>query len=198
MGLENVEFFGAVDRQGRRTDGKICSEYPAWYFDTHIDDLVESIHSKERALKAGLVHPTEIMYAEKELVREKQRLKHILESKIDLKGKDKDEAATLYKDLAQKIQDSMYTYTEMHKGLANAHEELRRMKKPIIDVKGKEKVFINMGIKPEGGKVSRDQAARAFKILGKSLGEHTDIERLRRDHKTGTYKPDVHIEEMLR
>jgi len=54
-----------------------------------------------------------------------------------------------------------------------------------------------MGITAQGGKISRNQASRAYKIIGKVLGENTNVEKLRRDRKTGTYSIARTLQEML-
>lgn len=197
--LSDVEFFGAVDRKDRRSDGRICSEYPAFYFRTHIDELRESIDSKVQGLERGEIYPTEIPKIKAELEREKLRLADIEKSKVVLKDGAKDEAAKLYADLGEQIQDSLFTRTEMMKGLANPHEEARRMKDlDIINIRGNTEVFKKMGIQTRKGKTSRTGATRAYKILGSLLGEETNVEYLRKDHKYGTFKSDVPLEEMMR
>ena len=199
MVLESVQFFGAVDRKDRRADGAICSEYPAFYFDVHLNDLKESIASKERMIKAGLVHPTEMPFAQAELAKEKTRLAEINNARVVLKGKDKDEAWALYKELGTQIQDSMPTRTDMMKGLASPHDEVKKSHlEPFINVKGNEKVFAQIGVKTVGGKVTRNQAARMYKILGKALGENTNTERLRKDHSYGTVKSDIPLSELVK
>jgi len=198
MTLESVEFFGSVDRKGMRQDGKITSEYPAFYFDVHLGELEENIASNKRALASGAINPQAIPELKAEIARDEQRLSEIKKSHVKLTGKDKDEAAMLYKELADQIQDSMFTRSDMMKGLANPHDELKRMKEPIISIGKNGAVFEKMGIKPVKGKVSRNQAARVFKILGKVLGENTNTEHLRKDHKYGTFKSDIPLEEMTR
>jgi len=197
MALESVQFFGSVDRKDRKPDGRIVSEYPAFYFTTHIDDLEERLASNKRAIASGLINPQAIPELRAEIEKDSVRLAEINKSHIKLTGKDKDEAANLYKELGDKIQDSMFSRSEMMKGLANPHDELNRRITPTIPVGKHGEVFKNMGITPVKGKVSRTQAARVFKILGKVLGENTNIEHLRRDVKHGTYRPDVPLEEMI-
>ena len=197
MALESVEFFGSVDRKDGKPDGRITSEYPAFYFTTQIDELAENIARNERAIESGAINPQSVPELKAEIKRDKQRLSEINKSHIKLTDTDKDEAAALYKNLADQIQDSMFTRSDMMKGLANPHDELKRMKTPLRPVGKNGKVFKKMGINPVKGKVSRTQAARVFKILGKVLGENTNTEYLRKDHKYGTYKSDVPLEEMI-
>lgn len=197
MALESVEFFGSVDRKDGKPGEKIVSEYPAFYFTTQIDDLVERIASNERALKSGAINPVAIPELKAEIKRDEQRLSEINKSHVKLTGKDKDEAATLYEHLGSQIKDSLFSRSEMKKGLANPHDELKRMTNPIIPVGKFGKVFKQMGIDPVKSKVSRNQASRVYKILGKVLGENTNTEYLRKDYKHGTYHSEVPLEQML-
>lgn len=198
MALSSVQFFGSVDRKDGKSDGKITSEYPAFYFTTQIDELRENIARNERALESGAINPQSVPELKAEIKRDIVRLSEINKNHISLTGKDKDEAADLYKELGGQIQDSMFTRSDMMKGLANPHDELKRMKDPIIPVGKNGKIFENMGIKPVKGKVSRTQASKVFKVLGKVLGEETNVEYLRKDHKYGRYHSDVPLEEMMK
>lgn len=191
MNLNEVQFFGAVDRKEGRVDGAISSEYPVWYYTKHISDLEEEVARDERTLERGEVHPTVLASSKAELKRNMERLEEIQKSVIKLQGKDKDEAHKIYKELETQIQDSLFTRTDMTKGLADAHEELRRQSEPIFNVKGHTGLFKQMGIKIEKGKASRNQISKVYKILGKALGENTNVERLRKDRLTGTYTEDV-------
>uniref|UniRef100_A0A6M3JID8 Uncharacterized protein n=1 Tax=viral metagenome TaxID=1070528 RepID=A0A6M3JID8_9ZZZZ len=197
MALESVEFFGAVDRKDRKAGEKIVSEYPAFYFTTQIDELQERIESSERALKSGAINPAAIPELKASIQRDTQRLNEINKSHVKLTGKDKDEAYKLYEHLGKEIQDSMFSRSEMMKGLANPHEELKRRTTPFIPVGKYGEVFKNIGIIPEKGKVTRNQASRMYKIIGKVIEENTNTEHLRKDYKTGTFRPDIPLEQMI-
>ena len=195
--LDDINFFGAVDRKGKRKDGNVTSEYPAFYFHTQYDELKEETEKQERQLKMGIIPPSEVPYITKEIERNKERLIDIQKSKPQLKGPQKDAVHKMYKELADQISDSMFTRSEMKKGLGDAHEEARRMSQPIISIAGNQKFFSNMGITAKNGKITRNQAARAYKIMGKALGENTNTERLRKDRKTGTHQIERTLHEML-
>ena len=184
MSLDKVQFFGAVDRKGRRKDGEIASSYPCWYFTRQLaGDLLPA------ASRPGM---------RAELEREKERLNEIEKAEVRLSGKEKDEAKGLYDDMAKEIGDSMFTYREMRKGFADPHEEVRRMKKPVIKVDSKyDQVMDNLGIKVKGGKISRDDATRVYQIIGKTLGENTNAERLRKDPQVNAYRSEVPLHELL-
>ena len=115
-----------------------------------------------------------------------------------LNGKEKDELGRLYEDMQQKISDSMYSRTDMKKGLVDVHEEARRMSEPIIPVDVKHRKFmVNHGIIPKKGKITRNEASRAYKMSGRVLDANTNTEALRRDYKTGVTKFEKTLRELL-
>lgn len=196
MALDNVTFFGPMDRKRKDPRGAITSAYPAWYFDTHLDELKEDIDRKARDLARGVIPPSEVPYAKEELEKQKERYDAILSSRPKLSAKEKDELAKVYKELEQQIVDSMPTYTEMMKGHADPHEEARKMTRPYISVGRHGDLFKKMNIPMDGNKVSRNGATRAYKILGKVLGERTNIETLRRDIAYGRVKLEKSLDEL--
>ena len=195
--LDDIQFFGNIDRKGKHKDGAITSEYPAFYFHNHYEELKETTERQERQIELGLVPASELPYVKAEVSRNQKRMVDIKEANPRLSGLQKDAIHKIYKDLADSISDSMYIRSDMKKGLVDAHEEARRMIEPIISIKGKEKFFHNMGIRAQDGKVSRNQASRAYKIIGKVLRENTNVEKLRRDRKTGTFSIARTLQEML-
>jgi hypothetical protein len=57
-----------------------------------------------------------------------------------------------------------------------------RMTEPCIEVKGDAaQIAKACNVRMTKGKVSRDGAAKIWKILGKAIGERTNTENLRRD-----------------
>jgi len=196
--LDEINFFGATDRKGKKAGEAITSTYPAFYFSTQLDELIEETEKQERVLRKGLVPPSEVPYVTADIEKNKKRIQEIEQNYPRLNDKERDEVWGVYKDLAKDISDSMFTRTEMKQGFADAHEEARRMSEPLIPIKGKEKFFHNMGIKATGGKISRNDASRAYKIIGKVLGENTNVEKLRKDQNTGTFKLEKTLAELIK
>lgn len=176
--MSEVKFFGKVDRNEK---GKITSQYPAWSMPTHIDEMKESIASKRRQLDRGLIDAAQVPYMKTEILNEEHRLRDIEESRPKLSAKETDTVAKSYTDLKGKIKETLFSRDEMMKGLADAGEEARRMVNPIIKVDPK--LAESCGVKTYRGKVSRNDASKMLKILGKSLGEPTNIEYLRPDRR---------------
>ena len=173
--MADIEFFGEIDKN---RSGKISSQYPAWYFDSQIEELSESIARKERSIKRGDMPSSEIGYAVSELDKERKKLDKISSSRPKIKGKDKDDMAKVYKEIGGQIAESMFTLSDMKRGTASAHEEARRMVKPIISVDPK--LAEACGVKTTDGKVSRNDASKMYKIMGKLIGDNTNVEALRK------------------
>ena len=194
-GLESVEFFGAADR-GK--SGKLTSMMPGWCFPNAISELELSINQREKALEMGVIPRDKISYEENKLKRDKKRKMEILNAKPTLSAGQKDELSKLYELMKGQIRDSMFSRSDMKKGLADPHEEARRMKTPGISVQGFEAVAKKMGIPvPRSGKISRDEASRIYKMSGRLLGEQTNTEHLRRDYNYGTVQLDKTLDELI-
>ena len=106
----------------------------------------------------------------------------IINSKPKLNGKDIDTLNGIYENLTGQISDSMFTYTEMQKGLVSAQEEAKRMTQPCISIDDNcASILPQFGIKHTKGKITRNQASRVSKIIGRLLDKHTNIEYFRKD-----------------
>jgi len=185
--MEDIEFFGAVDRKKGEKDGIITSEYPAWMHKYQIEEMEESISRKERELERGAIPLEHQVAAKDELKREKAKMKLIETSKPKLNDVDKDALAKAYKSIGKEIGDAQFTYSEMMLGTASAHEEADRMVEKRIPMERaglSPEMAEKLNIRHDGGKVSRDDLSKAFKVYGHLLGEPTNVEVLRRDKVT--------------
>ena len=180
--VKDMELFGEVDRDVR---GRIASEYPAWYFETHIENLKEERASLIRRIERGEIPPDGRPYAESEARNMKERIEHIESSRPELSGDERDKLHKLHRQFSNKISDSMFTRSEMMMGTASAHEEAKRMVQKLIGLSPEQQAFAKTcNVNPEGGKISRNDATRVWKILGRLIGEGTNVEGLRKDRAT--------------
>jgi hypothetical protein len=172
-----IQFFGEVDLN---KDGQITSQVPAWYLGPHIDAMETGIRRKEMQIERGAVESDQVPRLKAEIKRERTKLEAIKSSKPILTDAQKDRCASTYKSLGEQIKDTMPTRKETRQGLVNPHDELDRLK-------GKKHIKIDTqlaaacGVKPVHGKITGDEANKCYKILGKALGENTNVERLRKD-----------------
>lgn len=175
--MDGIQFFGSVDRT---RDGKIKSAMPAYYNPRHVEELKEEIHQMEVAISNGYVSQGQVGDHKAKLKQKKERLDEIESSKPKLTAKQKDTLKNIHGELGEQIRDSMFTYSDMHRGTADAHKELERMKEPCIKVNPE--VAEACGVRVNrNGEVSRDGATKIYQIVGRNLGENTMVERLRRD-----------------
>jgi len=176
---EGIKVFGDVDRT---KDGKVKSEYPAYYFTQQKDDLEESIRHKKSMLEKDLVPMSEIGIQRERLKAEEKRLDEINEGTPKLTGPQMDEVANIRESLGKKIKESMYSRSQMERGVADPHEEARRISEPCIKLETHEISFVKNCDVPiaNDGKVSRDAASKAWKIASKLLGEMSNVEMLRK------------------
>lgn len=181
--MDEIQLFGIVDQTDK---GKIKSEYPAWMHKTGIEDMQEEIDSYDRGEKLGIYPHDPDRMARVKMKRE--RLEAIKSSKPKLTDKQKDDLVKQYERLGEKISAEMPTRSQMEMGTVDAHEEAMKMIEPGISMNPELAKSCNIRLKK--GKVSRDDATKAWKIVGALLGEPTNAEVLRRDRKTGTHKSE--------
>lgn len=179
----DIKWFAEVDINSRT--GKPSADYPGWYFEQRLAEQEDEIRSLENALEMDLYKGLKKKEAVQRLSAMKKRHDQILESKPNLRGADKDRIAKVTNDLGERIKATMPNYSDMQRGATGTVDieaEARRMVLPCIEVKSKEEadLFKQRGINIVNGKVSRNQAITAWKIMSKSIGADTcDAESLR-------------------
>ena len=177
--LESVEFFGKDDLNKQ---GRPASEAPAWYFTQHKEKLEDDISMTKSRLDRGEVPEKQKPEMMAELAKMREKLDRINASAPRFKDAQKDAIAKVASAVGEKIASAMFTRTEMMKGLADAHEEARRMADPCIKLDHDEAVLAKKaGCRlSNDGKVSRTDAERLWKFSRRSLGESSNTEMLRR------------------
>jgi len=187
--MGEIEFFGTPDRKGGEPDGKIGSEYPAWYHDGLVDDLREEVGKSERSMKYMDEHDildyTTRARLTKQIKAKKKRIEEIEASRPKLRGKDKDDLYRVYQELGDQVKEGLFTRSEMKLGSVSGQEEASRMIDPKIRLRMEPELAksLNLNITSDG-MISRSQAAKGWKILGSLLGEPTNVENLRSDRLT--------------
>jgi hypothetical protein len=178
-----IRFFSKIDM--KTTDGKtrVVSEYPAWYFDHIKEELQENIRQNKFILEndRGITREKRIEVSQ-QLERMESKFSEIEGGVPEMNAVDKDKVAKARVDLTKQIKDSLFSRSQMQKGLADAHKEAKRMTEPCIKLSPEaEEVASWCGVKASGGKLNRNDATRVWKIVGKYLGEETNIEAYRKD-----------------
>jgi len=158
--------------------GVIVSLYPAWWFQNHIEDLETEIQHDEFVIDRELIEPAKKWEFKQLLKKKKEKLARIAESTPKFNDRQRQKIDGYYHELSTAIKDSMFSYTEMQRGTADAHEEARRMSTPCIKIPADIAKLCN--IKLEHGQGSRNQATKAWKIMGRILNRATNVETLRK------------------
>ena len=173
-----LRFYGEADLN---RDGKIKSDYPSWYHRQHTEDLDEGIKQKERALGEDLIPDSEKPLMRSRLKQERELSEKISSSYAETKGFE-DTINKGSKELEANIKEFSYSRSQMDKGVADPHEEARRISEPIISVKSKEVAELceAAGIKPRDGKITRGEAEKIWKISRRAMGEMSNTESLRK------------------
>jgi hypothetical protein len=180
LNSKEIVYFGEVDIN--KKTGLPASDYPAWCHDPQIEELKDEIRASEKAIDLELYKGKDLMRMREQLSMKKKRLDQILDSKPKINDADKDRIARARKDLGERIGESMFTASDMMRGTADAHVEAERMVKPCVKIQSEYEAGLAKacGMNIENGKVSRNDAARIWKIQGKLLGESIlDAEQLR-------------------
>jgi hypothetical protein len=190
----SIKFFGKIDHNKH---GKIGSSVPAWAMQNHIENLEEEVSSKRRALERGEIPPDKVMEFRAEVEKESKRLADIKDSRPKLTDEEEKRVDEAYKYLGLAISESMFTRSDMHLGLADAHEEARRISKPCIKIPENVVAMCkenNINVTERKGEhlVTRKHAELLYKYCGHYKNDNTNTEFLRRDKgtaRTATVKP---------
>ena len=170
------QMFSEVDMT---KEGSVGSYLPAWAYDQLIGDLESEIHAEEQQMRAANISVDKINELRRSVDKKKERLHEINESRPNV---DVDKVRGVVDGLSEKISDSMFSRTDMMKGLADAHVEARRMTEPCIKLSDAEANFaLGCNVVPTRDKmISRNQATKIWKIGRKYIGELSNVEVLRR------------------
>lgn len=176
--VENSDFqmFSEVDINHH---GNVGSYMPPWAYDQLIEDLKTDINSDELKIKQANISADKINELSRTVKIKKERLEEIVSSRPKL---NTDTVHDIEKGLGEKIADSMFTRTDMMRGTADAHDEARRMVQPCIKLSDAEANFaLGCNVVPNSDRmISRNQAAKMWKIARRYLGQNSNIEILRR------------------
>lgn len=181
--MAEIDFFGDIDKTAA---GSNAGERPAWFFDVHLEKMEESVSKKRRQLEQNRIPQENIFMVRNEIEAEEKKIARIKSSKPKLKGAQKDSVHKEYQSLRQQLSDSMPTHMENQKGFTKPREELKRLNERHVTISPE--MAKACGVEAYRGKITGKQAEKCFSIMGKSLGENTNIERIRRDGKSESYR----------
>lgn len=145
------------------------SSLPGWSMPKHIDMLRDEVNSIKGRLDFKQVPDDEVYMVQEEYKMKKKRLEDIENSKPVLTGKQMDELVKKRDKLAEEISRSKFSQYDMERGLADPHEEARRMTEPCIEMDEEE--ARRMGLRTQNGKVPRTEAEMAWKLMCSLIGD---------------------------
>lgn len=181
--MSKLTFFSESDmvttKEGTK---KIASEYPLWYNRQILDELKEDISMAEFEIKSGRIADTQLVAAKDRLNKLRGRMEEVESSLPKLDSATTDKLSKARKDLGKEIASRLYSRSEMKKGLADSHEEARRMTTPNIKLSPELiEVAEACNVKHTDGKISRTEAEKIWKITSRYLDEPSNTEYLRKD-----------------
>jgi hypothetical protein len=181
--MSEISFFSESDMVVTKEGKKIISsEYPIWYNRQMLDEISEDVRMAEFDIKSGRIRDEKLSQAKDRLNNLKEKMAEIEASIPKLESKDVDRMSRVRKELAKEIASKMFSRSDMKKGLADSHEEARRMSNPSISLSPDAHEFAKAcNVNVVGGKVSRMGAEKIWKITGRFLDETSNTEYLRKD-----------------
>jgi hypothetical protein len=183
MSMSEVTFFSESDMM-RLKDGTkiISSEYPVWYNEQIIEEIREDLRRDEFNLESGLIPKEQLTGVRDRIRKHREKLEDIESSRPKLSADMEGKVDKARKILAKNIQDRLFTRSQMQKGLADTHMEVRRSTTPDIPV---DETIADLAkgcnVQVYNGKITREGAAKIWKITSKYFGEISNVEALRRD-----------------
>jgi hypothetical protein len=176
---KKYQIFGSLDLDDK---GRVRSTYPSWYFGHMTENLKEEVNRMEHQIDNDLLPRSEVSITKDRLVSKKKQLKELEQSIPNIVGRDKDKVAKIRDELGGAISESMFSRDQMKKGLSDVAQELKRKTEPCIKLPAEVRQFAEAcNVKMKNGMVTRDGAAKVWKIASKLLGESSNTEALRRD-----------------
>jgi hypothetical protein len=143
------------------------SMMPTWYNPSHLEEENDWIRRAKGQMDQNLVPHDDVMRLKAELKLRENKVKKILQSRMETEKrieKNKDESFSRYKELEEKIKESMPSRDEMFH-VDGKHGMRARRVDPRIEAETE---------------IYRKHLVREWKIIGKVIGENTNIERLRK------------------
>lgn len=173
-----ITFFSEVDYN----NGKIASEFPAWYQEHMKEELIEEVRRIKFQLDNDLIPKGSLQQANNRLKVASEKLDKIESSIPKFEGKQKDKIAKVCKTLGEEITRAMDSYTVQRKGLSDAHRESKRIVLKAINVTPEiAEMAEACNVRIVDGKVSRKDCEKMWKIGRKAIGEISNTEYLRKD-----------------
>lgn len=172
----------------RVADGVIINEMPSWYKETLTSEEATEVRGYRTQLDTGQIHPTQVNRVRQEVNEREAKIDAVRNGKPELTDKQVDAVKKIYDELSADIKRSLFTYSDMQRGTAPAHEEAKRMQDKVVKISHRPSALWvktacgNAKVEDRDGSFwsSRNSMVKGWKIAGKLLGKPTNEETLRK------------------
>lgn len=180
-------FFGGIDRKGGDENGEILSELPAYMHERQIEELEGEKNKLKGQMDRGEIPPGDVMLQKVRLSQMDEKIQAIASSRCIFTETQKKDLEKEFEYIKAELPLAHHTRSEMELSLVDAHIEADRMSKPCVKIKNLD-FARECGLRPVGGKITRNEADKYYRILGSNLypngEENLNVEYLRRDSIT--------------
>ncbi len=177
-----------VDKEQKAHGLVLTSELPSRYFRSLIDDEEREVKEMRHNLDTNQIHPNRVTMVRADIIKREARLAQLREARAGLTPEQIDKIKKVYDDLSNLIAQTMPTYSEMHKGTADAAKESILMTDQVVAIPHRPSALFvkaccgdqKVGMRNGTFYASRNSLSKAWKIAGFELGEPTNVEVLRK------------------
>lgn len=155
------------------------SSYPSWYLTSNKEKLKDSISMKKQQLQN--ISDSGRQIALRESIRqEEERLALIDNSEPKLTSALKEKIAAVRKELGDKITSSMPSYSDVQRGIASSHNEVKRLEEARIELSDEcMETLKKVGLVVKR-KITGLTAEKYWKLCSRVLDENSNTEALRK------------------
>ena len=172
----------------RTSDGVIINEMPSWYKESLTLEEEKEVSTYRSQLDTGQIHPAQVNRVRAEVNEREARIDAVRGGRPELTDKQVDGVKKIYDELSADIKRSLFTYSDMQRGTAPAHEEAQRMQDKVLKISHRPSALWvkaacgNEKVEDRDGTFwsSRNSMVKGWKIAGKLLGKPTNEETLRK------------------
>ena len=195
------QLWDEVDREQKAHGVVLTGEMPSRYFRSLIDDEEREVKEMRHNLDTNQIHPNRITTVRADIIKREARLAQLREARAGLTPHQIDKIKMVYENLSNLISETMPTYSEMHKGTADAAKEAIIMTDQVVGIPHRPTALFvkaccgdqKVGMRNGKFYASRNSLSKAWKMAGFELGEPTNTEVLRKDEydKPQRHRPIV-------
>ena len=172
----------------RASDGSVINDLPSWYSEYLTAEEELEVGKMRSDLDNNQIHPAQINRVRQEVREREAKIEAVKNGKPDLTDKQTDGVKKIYDELGTDIKRALFTYSDMQRGTAPAHEEASRMLDKVVKISHRPAALWvkatcgDAKVEERDGSFwsSRTSMVKGWKLAGKLLGKPTNEETLRK------------------